>query len=260
MFGFLARLFRKRFDFDCSSLSDRGLVRPDNQDHLVVYRGRASFCVADGMGGGEGGAKASEIVCRHFTKAVSRRWGYSERVRRVGVAVGAANSEIRDFAEAAGYRHMGSTVATLVFDQGESLEAAVGWVGDSRVYRYRGGHLEQITRDHTMAGELSRRTRGIVMTSGVSGRASALSHVLTRAVGIEPSVAMEWKRVEFRPGDWFLLCSDGVYDMVDDGAIRSAFAAGGRARDVVARLAEGAVKGGAHDNYSIIVVRVKARK
>ena len=251
---------RGNFEFDCAAITDCGLVRAENQDHLVVYRGRAAFCVADGMGGGEGGAKASEIVCGHFTRAVARRTGFADRIRRVDESVCAANTAIRKFADVAGYRHMGSTVAALVFDAFDSGKAAVGSVGDSRVYRYRGGALEQLTRDHTMANELCRRSRGIVMNSGLSGRASALSHVLTRAVGIEQSVEVEWRQVDFRAGDWFMLCSDGLYDMVDADGIRSAFASGGRPRDVAMRLAAGAVLGGALDNYSVIVVKVRARR
>ncbi|MBQ6137478.1 MAG: serine/threonine-protein phosphatase [Kiritimatiellae bacterium] len=251
---------RRVYTIESASLSDRGLVRADNQDHVVAYRGRASFCVADGMGGGEGGAKASELVCRHFVKAVVARRGFADRIRRVAEAIDRANADIRDFADGAGYRQMGSTVAALVLDEGASFQAIVAHVGDSRVYRYRAGVLEQLTRDHTMASELTRRACGATAAAALAGRTSVLSHVLTRAIGIEDTVKVDWRRVDFRAGDQFLVCSDGVYDMIDHDGIRKAFAQGGRPRDVVERLAAGVVRGGAADNYSIVVLRIGAKR
>ncbi|MBQ1345782.1 MAG: hypothetical protein IIY62_05405, partial [Kiritimatiellae bacterium] len=72
--NWFAKLFRRRrVRIDSAALSDRGLVRAENQDHVLVNRGRRFYCVADGMGGGDGGAKASEIVCRCLRAAVARR-------------------------------------------------------------------------------------------------------------------------------------------------------------------------------------------
>lgn len=257
MFEFLRRR-KRRFDVDSATFSDRGLVRPDNQDHVLAYGARGLYCIADGMGGGEGGAKASEIACASISRAVSRRTDFAERVKRTDEALRSANVEIRDYAAKAGYRQMATTAAVLLLDLAEGRQGVVGSVGDSRVYRFRGGELVQLTRDHTMACELSRTIGGRAMSAGISGREHLLSHVLTRAIGIEPEVKPEWRRIDFAAGDAFLVCSDGLYDMADAAAIRAAVAAGGRAKDVVARLAETVVKNGASDNYSMIVVKVGA--
>ena len=107
-----------------------------------------------------------------------------------------------------------------------------------------------------MAGELSRRGSMKGLSEGLGLRIGKLSHVLTRAVGIESEVQPDWKKVDLREGDWILICSDGVYDMVSDEGIREAFAAGGRAEDVAARLERKTLDGGAVDNYTMVVVKV----
>lgn len=251
---------RKKLSVECASVSDRGKVRPDNQDSLLVNRGRGAFCVADGMGGGEGGAEASRIVCAKVAEAVSKRCDFVDRVSRADASVTAANTAIREYASEAGYRQMGSTVAMLLVDLEDGRQALVGTVGDSRIYRYRAGTLQQLTRDHTVAGELGRRTGAARGLADLSGRGTALSHVLTRAVGVIPEVQVEWHRIDVKAGDQYLLCSDGLYDMADDEAIRHAFAVGGSAKEVVARLAEAADAAGATDNYTVIVVKIGGRR
>ena len=135
--GFLSRLFssvRRRRILDVASLSACGLVRADNQDHFLVNRGRAFFCVADGMGGGEGGAEASDIVCRCIGKAVACRTPFPERVHRAAEAIRTANREIRAYAQKAGYRQMATTVTVFAVDErAKDPSAVIGYVGDSRV-------------------------------------------------------------------------------------------------------------------------------
>lgn len=259
MIAFLKRLGwlrprRRRLEF--AALSEKGLVRTENQDHYLAKPSRAFFCVADGMGGGEGGAEASAIVCRCLDEAVARRSSFSERIRRSAEAILCANDRIRQFARAAGYRQMATTVVLFAVDDGEHASAVIGSVGDSRVYRFRDGALAPLTHDHTMAGELSRRgaMRGLV--PGLGGSIGALSHILTRAVGIEPTVQPDWRRVDLREGDWYLICSDGVYDMVSEKGLRKAFAAGGSPAEVVSRIEGKILEGGAGDNYTMIAIRV----
>ncbi len=248
---------RKRISVDVASASERGLVRPDNQDHVLVNRRNCVFCVADGMGGGEGGAEASEIVCCTISEAVARRMDFANRLHLVDDALLKANSSIHDYAVAHGYAKMATTGTVLVLDAEESDNAVVGNIGDSRIYRFRHGELKQLTRDHTMANEL---VSGRPPSTGALARKCSLSHVLTRAIGVEPELAVDWRRIEVRPGDAFLLCSDGVYDMVDDGQLRGAFAAGGNASTIVSRISEKATAAGAADNFSIVVVKVRGAK
>lgn len=247
---------RKRIFVDVASVCERGLVRPDNQDHVLVNRRNCVFCVADGMGGGDGGAEASEIVCSTISEAVARRTDFANRLRLVDVALAKANSSIHDHAVAHGYAKMATTATVLVLDAEESDNAVVGNIGDSRIYRFRHDKLKQLSRDHTMANELISCTQS--STDAIVRR--SLSHVLTRAVGVEPELAVDWRRIEVRHGDAFLLCSDGVYDMVDDGELRAAFAADGNASAIVRRISEKAIAAGAEDNFSIVVVKVRRSK
>ncbi len=243
---------------ESASFSARGLVRRENQDRLMVRRARPTFCVADGMGGGEGGAEASRIVCSELSATVARHRNFGPRVRACADAVRTANARIRAFAERAGYRQMATTVALLALDAEDPSIGVVGHVGDSRVYRFRDGGLTCLTHDHTMAGELSRTAVTRAMADEIGCRRHPLAHVLTRAVGVGREVHPEWRKIDVRPGDRYLVCSDGVYDMVPDDALRAAFAAGGAPREVVRRVSREVVAAGAHDNYSLVVVDIRA--
>ena len=262
MWRWLLNLFRRRrLQADVAAVCARGLVRPDNQDHLMVHRGRLVFCVADGMGGGDGGAKASEIVCSEVGRAVARRRDFPELVRSVSEAVASANAGVRDYAAAAGFtKPMASTVALLVIDRDHGDQAVVGNVGDSRVYRFRAGELNQVSRDHTIAHELGKHGTSRAMAAGLKSRSLAISHMLTRAIGIQPEVAPEWRKVDVRRGDVFLLCSDGVYDMVTDEEIRAALARNVSAKETVARLSARIDSRGAVDNYTMVVVKIGGRR
>ena len=260
MIEFLKGLFRRKggIELEFAAISECGLVRRDNQDHFAAHPDSGVFCVADGMGGGEGGAKASEIACAKVSKAASDKTDFPERIRRIASAVRAANGEIREYAKNAGYRQMATTATILAVEKRTGV-GVIGYVGDSRVYRFRGGELTQLTHDHTLAGELSRRAATRALADQLDGRAVALSHVLTRAVGIEPDVQTEWRKIDLHDGDMYLICSDGVYDMVAAGGLRDVFAAGGTPQEIADRLAVKVVDGGAEDNYTAIVLKTGVR-
>ena len=254
------RFKKKTIAIEVASFSDRGLVRPDNQDHLLVNRRNNVFCIADGMGGGEGGAQASEILCDSVAKAVSRRAEFGELVRNVDGAFSVANEAIRKFALDHGYRQMATTAAVLILDSEEGGHAMVGNIGDSRIYRFRNGEMKVLTRDHTMVGELLRKIgANSHFAPEELSRNNSLAHVLTRAVGSEGKVKADWRRTEVKDGDLFLLCTDGVYDMIDFHALRGAFAAGGKSSEIMARLQDLVLSGGAEDNYSMIVLKIRRR-
>lgn len=244
--GFFARKGRG-VRFRHAALSGRGLVRTENQDHFFVDAASGLFCVADGMGGGQGGAKASEIVCREIS-SVPRSAGASGRIAALDESVRAANKAIRDFASDAGYDQMATTVVFLSFDESGGVRA--GHVGDSRLYRFRGGRLECLTRDHTVAAEM----RGAGWKSLAASRASRLSHVLTRAVGVDREVQVEWTDLDAKPGDRFLLCTDGVYDMIDDRRIEFLASRAKNPSDCCKSLEKDILAAGAADNYTIVAV------
>ena len=181
----LAEVFGRggaKFAAEVASCNEIGLVRKENQDSIYVDAERLAFCVADGMGGGQGGAEASAIAKRLFAESVSSATSYPSRIRRAYEGIVAANSEIRAAARKNGFEHMGSTIAIFLADE-RTGEGVIGYIGDSRVYLYRDGKLKQITRDHTLATELASQNTGSVRCDAAN--LERFSHVLTRALGAE---------------------------------------------------------------------------
>lgn len=230
MFGFL----RKLFGFEVASASDAGLVRSDNQDCLLVDNAQRVYCVADGMGGGEGGAIASKLVCDAIGRSAGGK-DLSGRVCAIDAAIGRANVDIQERAANLGYSGMGTTVAVLAFDIADGNRVAIGHVGDTRVYVRRGHKLLRLTEDH---------------------RKSPLSHFLTRAVGVSTDLHVEWKIESVRSGDVWLICCDGVHDMLPDSTINGIMAKGGDAKTIVDRLSDAVRRAGARDNFSMILLKI----
>ena len=216
-------------------VSEKGLVRADNQDHVYVDDDRGVYCVADGMGGGAEGGLASEIVCRDLKMLVGgAARDFDSTVAAVQKAVGEANTVIHSYAQESGLGVMGSTAAILVLDPANPRHAAVCTVGDSRVYRIRKGMPELLTRDH---------------------RVGKGDNMLTRAVGVAEDVATEWLEITSTSESRFVLCTDGVHDVVPASRL-AVFAAAGSLESAANRLSADIVKRGAPDNYSFVLVSV----
>ena len=210
------------------------------------------FGVADGMGGGAEGAKASATVC-HELKMMTHVAGdtFKQRVAAVRASIVDANAAIYAYATEHGFSQMGSTAAVMVFDPESASRAAVIHVGDSRVYRIRGGLISLLTRDHSVGRELSDFAGA--RAADFRSRANPLTHVLTRAVGARLSVHIEENEIDVRAGDRYLLCTDGVHDVVADARL-GVFAAAGDLESAASRLAAEVVRCGAPDNYSFVLV------
>jgi len=257
MIEFLKKLLSddgKSMPLDCASVSETGLVRSENQDSVLVREDADVYCVADGMGGGDGGAVASALMCRAVDKEVVSSLDLQGKMKAMAAAVHEANAAIRDYAAKAGYSQMATTVAMMALRLEGEPTAVIGHVGDSRVYRCRAGRLSALTADHTVAAEINRRSAAAGKNEVVTGR---LTHILTRAVGIG-DVETEWKKVDVAPGDIFMICSDGVYDMVPDDKIERTLATASSAKAAVDRLSEMIVAAGAEDNYTFVVIRIGA--
>ena len=256
IFSCLSNIFFRctaKFAARVASCCETGLVRSENQDSIYVDADKIAFCVADGMGGGQGGGEASKIAKRCFVEALEKEIAFPVRLKRVYDAMLKANSEIRCVAKDKNYSHMASTfVAFLV--NAMTGEGVIGYVGDSRVYLYRDGVLKQLTRDHTLATELAQRTAEACNVD----KLERFSHILTRALGTESDVFPEWRKADVKDGDWFMLCSDGLYNMMESSSIASAFENAASPDDVLRALCANVVAGGATDNYSAIVVKIEA--
>lgn len=216
--------------------SETGLVRADNQDHLFVDDARLVYCVADGVGGGAEGARASEIVCANLKMVTyAAADTFKARTSAVQKAIEDANAALFAYAREKGVPLVASTVAALVLDPENPRHAAICNVGDSRIYRFRRGMPELLTRDH---------------------RAGAGSHALTRAIGAAESVRVEWTELESTDASHFLLCTDGVHDVVSAGRL-AAFVSAAPTLDAAAeRIAADVVRHGAPDNYSFVLLGV----
>lgn len=223
------------------------LCIPDDKD-LARNRG-LFFAVADGMGGVSGGDFASRLALRTI---VEEYYARSEPTvpSRLNEAISQANRRI--FQEAENhpeYYGMGTTVS-IVLIHGD--HAYVAHVGDSRVYHSRNGDsLCQITEDHSLVAEQVRN--GYI--SEEEARSHSLKNLITRAVGTKDSVKVDLFALRIKPGDTFLICSDGLSNMVDNDQFAAALAGDnlqGAARLLIGR----ALEAGAPDNVTAVLIRV----
>jgi serine/threonine protein phosphatase PrpC len=228
-----------------AGLSDPGRKRRRNEDAYVLQP--PLFAVADGMGG----AQAGEVASRLAIEALKEHDSAGEGVERVAALVQAANRRIWERAgEDASAQGMGTTM-TLAFV--EEAEVAIGHVGDSRAYRIRDGEVEQLTDDHSLVGELMRSGK----LSPEEAEAHPQRSVITRALGTDPDVDVDTFSVDARPGDVFLICSDGLTTMVDEEAIleeveRNRGDLDGAAKALVRR----ANRGGGEDNITVVFFEI----
>ena len=241
------------------AVSDRGRVRAHNEDCVAVRPAAGLALLADGMGGHNAGEVASAMAVELIGEAIvalplAELALSPERARElIGREVARANAEIH--AAGASRREYGGMGTTLVVAlwHGEWLSA--GHVGDSRLYRLRGGALTQLTRDHTLvqayvdAGTLSRER----------ARTSAARNILTRALGTEPDVEVDLETFEVAPGDLYLLCSDGLTEMVPDRDIERVLGdIEANLDDAAAELVSRANANGGVDNVSVVLARAGA--
>jgi protein phosphatase len=233
-----------------SAASDVGRVRSENQDSFASVRNEAyeAFIVADGMGGVEGGAIASQLAIKQFIESLNgdiSREHLTEAIQQANLAVFKRGQEDERLAG------MGTTFVALCFTQENAL---LLHVGDSRAYRLRGKSLEQLTRDHTLVQELV--DSGALSPHQVENH--PVSHMLTRSLGPSPSVIPECQSIHsgLRKGDRFLLCSDGLYNHVQHDEIATIVGGNGD-EEAVQELVSLANARGGSDNITVLVVSIQ---
>jgi protein phosphatase len=169
------------------------------------------------------------------------------------ICVDNANLSIFNSANSnAQYAGMGTTLVVGVFRDDKFL---VGHIGDSRCYRFRAGALEQITRDHSLLQE--QIDAGLITQQQAA--TSSIKNLVTRAVGVEEMVMLEVNEHVVEPGDVYMLCSDGLSDMVDDVAIAKIIATNGEMRQKSEFLIEAANENGGRDNISVILIEASGQ-
>jgi protein phosphatase len=228
------------------AVSDRGKARENNED--AVHAGSRLAAVADGVGGGPSGEVASDIVIRTLA-ALDTGPRPAEPARALREAVDAADRGIREaIAVDPDLDGMGTTLTALLAD-GDRLDLV--HVGDSRAYAWRDGSLTQLTRDDTYVQSLV--DKGVITAE--QARAHPQRALVTQAVhggGITPT----YSEVAARPGDRYLLCSDGLSDYVDDEAIARTLSDYGDLRRCAQQLVQLALAAGAPDNVSVILADI----
>ncbi len=236
--------------------TDVGKRRKNNEDAILALPGNGVFCVADGMGGVQGGEVASkatvDALAEAFTVWPEARFALTAAAsaRLVERSLNRASRWIKDRGEERGITGTGSTAVVLVFDRAEPSRALVLHAGDSRAYRYRADKMVQLSADHSVAA-----AAGLPDDNSLP---AMFRGVITRAVGLDRNVALETTPTDVAPGDLFLLCSDGLTKMLNDRQIQKLLR---HHRDdaleqVVGVLIDEALKHGGEDNVSAIVVRV----
>ena len=253
-----------RGKIDIAELSDTGRVRDHNEDAIGSNSDIGLMVLADGMGGYNAGEVASgiavQIVTDLATEAATREdlsnidphSGLMRQSIILRDAVYRSNKIIYQTAQSQTHcEGMGTTIVACIFYDNK---VSVAHVGDSRAYRLRGGTLDQITLDHSLLQELV--DRGFY--SHEEAQRSTNRNYVTRALGVEPTVDVEVHEHDVLPGDIYLLCSDGLPDMVEDDDIHLTISTFNASLEVVGQqLIDLANDHGGRDNVSVMLAQVK---
>jgi protein phosphatase len=213
--------------------------------------------LADGMGGYNAGEVASHMatsfVCNEFGRWLNEagdRAGEADVRRALEICVDNANRAIFHAANThPNYAGMGTTLVVALFRDGR---LSLGHVGDSRAYRYRDGQLTQITRDHSLLQE--QIDAGLITPEQAAF--SANKNLVTRAVGVEDTVLLEIHAHDLRVGDTYLLCSDGLSDMLDDAMMAGLLQQNDALPQAGEALIDAANDAGGKDNIAVVLVKV----
>ena len=241
-----------------------GMVRSHNEDSIAADAEIGLAVLADGMGGYNAGEVASgiataliasetrEAMIRQSPHEVDRTTGSPLATTLLRDIITKANTSIFHSANSQPqYAGMGTTLVVTLFCNNQ---VTIAHIGDSRCYRQRGGKLEQVTRDHSL---LQEQIDSGLLTKEAAKR-SQNKNLVTRALGIEPAVEAEIHTYPAQEGDVYLVCSDGLNDMVEDDDIEMTLEALGANLQLAAeQLVQMANDNGGRDNISVVLIKVK---
>ena len=240
--------------YEICAQTDQGLVRKNNED-AFAFDAQTGLCLlADGMGGYNAGEVASCMAIAFLHRELASwlsRTGSRASTQALRHTMDACANDINYAIYRAAranpdYAGMGTTLVVGVF-LGSQL--VLGHVGDSRCYRLRGQRLAQITKDHSMLQE--QMDAGLITPEQAS--TSPHRNLITRALGVEREVAIEINSHKVKPGDVYLMCSDGLSDMVNHSAIAAVLNAAGPLEAKATALITLANQGGGRDNISVLL-------
>ncbi|CAN5525687.1 Stp1/IreP family PP2C-type Ser/Thr phosphatase [soil metagenome] len=243
--------------------TDPGLARENNEDSVTFDALARLGILADGMGGYNAGEIASGMATT-FIKSEMGRWlsqagrhANAKEVRRaMEICVENANRSIFNAANSnPQYTGMGTTLVIGVF---QDARAMLGHIGDSRCYRLRDGEFTQVTKDHSLLQE--QIDAGLITPEQAA--TSMNKNLVTRALGVEDTVLLEVNEHRVEPGDIYLMCSDGLSDMVDDEGIAEILRGPVTLQQMAGQLIDAANAKGGRDNISVLLAQANtgARK
>ena len=247
----------------CCGMTDVGVKRTNNEDNYLINDELGLFVVCDGMGGHVGGEFASAIAVNTVEEVLSNfeyhegefgtfdpDEGPVEVVReKLRYAVRLAGKRIFEKAqEEPEYRGMGTTCIALLMDGGNAF---LSHVGDSRAYVVREGRIEQLTEDHSLVNEKIKA--GLITPE--QARTHKLKNIITRSLGYTEDVEIDVQVRAVRRGDHFLMCSDGLSNLVETGEIGEIVLDAGP-QEAARRLIELACERGGDDNVTVLIARV----
>jgi PPM family protein phosphatase len=241
-----------------AGLTHRGRVRENNEDTFTIAPGLGLYLVSDGMGGVRAGEVASAITARalplHLGKLLKQHQpaGAPEMAALLGEAVINLNDELlaRTATEPA-LKGAGATLVACWFFGGQ---AALAHMGDSRAYRLRDGRLDRLTHDHTVVNLLLEMGK----ISEKKARRHPGIHILTRYVGMQPAAVPETAVLEIEAGDRLLLCSDGLWGVVEEKRVAEILGADQSPEGICRQMILAANNAGGPDNITALVIQVNA--
>ena len=225
-----------------------GKIRKHNEDAILVRDEVGLWVVADGLGGHAAGDYASTMIVERLA-ALPRAGSVFDFIESIEDTLVQINADLLQTAVTRGVDLIGSTVVVMVSDTDFML---CGWVGDSRAYCYEGDCLRQITRDHVHGGDVD------VTQFGAAAPPAAGSGVLTRAVGAEEQLFVDWVVAANQPGTAFVLCSDGINKEMSDAELQEQCRLHPQPQELVDSLFELAMSRAGRDNISAVVIGLQA--
>ena len=248
---------------EIASHTDPGMVRSHNEDSIASVAEKGLVVLADGMGGYNAGEVASgmattvittelrQLLEDHAPHEVDPQSGQKAAMKMLQEQIAKANSSIYQASQSQPqYAGMGTTLVVALFYDNKMM---VAHIGDSRLYRMRGDTFGQVTKDHSLLQEQI----DAGMLTKEQAKHSSNKNLVTRALGIDPAVEPEIHEYDTLPGDIYLLCSDGLSDMVSDDDIGMALQALGANLELAAQqLVQMANDNGGRDNVSVILIKI----